>query len=178
MHATSHHARIHMASTTANPPADKPASSGKLKRIALFAVIALGAAAAAAGGMYVFLSKQGVSHASGPAEPPPLAAPVFFPLDPLTVNLQSEDGIQHYLRVGLSLKITDAKAQEQLTARMPEIRSRILLALSNKHPEELATPDGKRALAGELKGLIEQPTQPGNQHAKVDDVLFTEFVVQ
>jgi hypothetical protein len=30
-----------MASTTANPPADKPASSGKFKRIALIAVIAL-----------------------------------------------------------------------------------------------------------------------------------------
>ncbi|WP_174953234.1 flagellar basal body-associated protein FliL [Burkholderia lata] len=178
MHATRHHARIHMASTTANPPADKPASSGKFKRIALITVIALGAAAAAAGGMYVFLSKEGVGHASAPAEPAPLAAPVFFPLDPLTVNLQSDDGAQHYLRVGLSLKLTDPKAQEQLTARMPEIRSRILLALSNKHPEDLATPDGKRSLAKELRELIEQPTQPGNQRAKVDDVLFTEFVVQ
>ena len=165
-----------MASTTANPTADKPASSGKFKRIALIAVIALGAAAAA-GGMCVFLSKEGVGHASKPAEPAPLAAPVFFPLDPLTVNLQSDDGAQH-LRVGLSLKLTDSKAQEQLTARMPEIRSRILLALSNKHPEELATPDGKRSLAKELRELIEQPTQPGNQRAKVDDVLFTEFVVQ
>ncbi|AOI89881.1 flagellar basal body-associated protein FliL [Burkholderia pseudomultivorans] len=178
MHATRHHARIHMASTTANPPADKPASSGKFKRIALIAVIALGAAAAAAAGMYVFLNKQGASHAGAPAEPPPLAAPVFFPLDPLTVNLQSDDGVQHYLRVGLSLKLTDPKAQEQLTARMPEIRSRILLALSNKHPEEIATPDGKHALAQQLRDLIEQPTQPGNQRAKVDDVLFTEFVVQ
>ncbi|MCO8645985.1 flagellar basal body-associated protein FliL [Burkholderia multivorans] len=177
MHATSHHARIHMASTTANPPADKPASSGKFKRIALIAVIALGAAAAAAAGMYVFMGRQGATHASS-AEPAPLAAPVFFPLDPLTVNLQSDDGVQHYLRVGLSLKLTDPKAQEQLTARMPEIRSRVLLALSNKHPEDIATPDGKQALAQQLRNLIEEPTQPGNQRTKVDDVLFTEFVVQ
>ncbi len=166
-----------MASTTANPPADKPASSGKFKRIALIAVIALGAAAAAAAGMYVFMGRQGAAHASA-AEPAPLAAPVFFPLDPLTVNLQSDDGVQHYLRVGLSLKLTDPKAQEQLTARMPEIRSRVLLALSNKHPEDIATPDGKQALAQQLRNLIEEPTQPGNQRTKVDDVLFTEFVVQ
>lgn len=165
-----------MASTTANPPADKPASSGKFKRIALIAVIALGAAAAAAAGMYVFMGRQGATHAS--AEPARLAAPVFFPLDPLTVNLQSDDGVQHYLRVGLSLKLTDPKAQEQLTARMPEIRSRVLLALSNKHPEDIATPDGKQALAQQLRNLIEEPTQPGNQRTKVDDVLFTEFVVQ
>lgn len=44
--------------------------------------------------------------------------------------------------------------------------------------DRLATPDGKRSLATELRELIEQPTQPGNQRAKVDDVLFTEFVVQ
>lgn len=104
--------------------------------------------------------------------------PVFFALDPLTVNLQSDDGIQHYLRVGLSLKLTDSKAQEYLTQHMPELRSRILLALSNKHPEQLATLEGKRALADELKTLIEQPTQPGNRSARIDDVLFTEFVVQ
>ncbi len=167
-----------MATTTANPTADKPASSGKFKRIALIAAIAVGAAAAAAAGMYVFMSKADVGHPGTHAAPAPLAAPVFFPLDPLTVNLQSDDGVQHYLRVGLSLKLTDPKAQEQLTARMPEIRSRILLALSNKRPEELATPDGKRALAKELRELIGQPTQPGNERAKVDDVLFTEFVVQ
>lgn len=61
---------------------------------------------------------------------------------------------------------------------MPEIRSRILLALSNKQPEDLETVDGKRALAQELKLLVEQPTQPGNRSVKIDDVLFTEFVVQ
>ncbi|MGN4077510.1 flagellar basal body-associated FliL family protein, partial [Burkholderia gladioli] len=65
-----------------------------------------------------------------------------------------------------------------LTQHMPEIRSRILLALSNKHPEDLATLDGKRQLADELRTLIEQPTQPGNRSARVDAVLFTDFVVQ
>ena len=167
-----------MATTTANQPADKPAPTGKFKRLALIVLVGLGAAAAAAGGMYVFLGKQG-GHASAAASAPaPLPVPAFFALEPLTVNLQSDDGVQHYLRVGLSLKLTDPKAQEHLTQHMPEIRSRILLALSAKHPEELATIDGKQTLAGELKKLIEEPTQPGNQSARVDDVLFTEFVVQ
>ncbi|AOP65392.1 flagellar basal body-associated protein FliL [Burkholderia mallei] len=152
--------------TTANPTVDKPASSGKLKRLVLFLLIGIVAAAAAAGGTYFMLSKEG-AHSAAPSAPAPLA-----------VNLLSDDGIQHYLRVGLSLKLTDPKAQEYLTQHMPELRSRILLALSNKHPEQLATLEGKHALADELKTLIEQPTQPGNQSARVDDVLFTEFVVQ
>ncbi len=166
-----------MATTTANQPADKPAPTGKLKRMALIVLVGLGAAAAAAGGMYVFLTKEGLHAPASVRAPAPLPVPTFFALEPLTVNLQSDDGL-HYLRVGLSLKLTDPKAQEHLTQHMPEIRSRILLALSNKHPEELATLDGKHALADELKTLIEQPTQPGNQSARVDDVLFTEFVVQ
>ncbi|TOZ63501.1 flagellar basal body-associated protein FliL [Burkholderia pseudomallei] len=169
--------RRHAMATTANPTVDKPASSGKLKRLVLFLLIGTVAAAAAAGGTYFMLSKEG-AHSAAPSAPAPLAVPAFFPLEPLTVNLLSDDGIQHYLRVGLSLKLTDPKAQEYLTQHMPELRSRILLALSNKHPEQLATLEGKHALADELKTLIEQPTQPGNQSARVDDGLFTEFVVQ
>jgi flagellar FliL protein len=54
----------------------------------------------------------------------------------------------------------------------------VLLALSNKHPDDLAPLDGKRALATELKTLIEQPTDKGAAPVIVEDVLFTEFVVQ
>ncbi|MDG0026812.1 flagellar basal body-associated protein FliL [Trinickia sp. Y13] len=165
-----------MASTTANQQTvDVPAKSGKLKRILLIALIAIFAAGAAAGGMYFFLLKHGVS--SKPAPPPPPPPPVFFALDPMTVNLLSDDG-QHYLRVGLSLKLANEKTQEALQQHMPEIRSRILLALSNKHPEDLSTLDGKHALADELKTLIEKPTDGSEPPVHIEAVLFTEFVVQ
>lgn len=165
-----------MASTTATQQTvDVPAKGGKLKRIILIVSIALAAAAAAAGGMYFFLLKNGV--ASKPAPPPPPPPPVFFALEPMTVNLLSDDG-QHYLRVGLTLKLANEKTQEELQQHMPEIRSRILLALSNKHPEDLATLDGKHALAGELKTLVEKPTDAGEPPMHVEQVLFTEFVVQ
>ena len=165
-----------MASTTANQQTvDVPAKSGKLKRILLIAIIAIFAAGAAAGGMYFFLLKNGAP--SKPAPPPPPPPPVFFALDPMTVNLLSDDG-QHYLRVGLSLKLANEKTQEALQQHMPEIRSRILLALSNKHPEDLSTLDGKHALAEELKALIEKPTDRGEPPVHIEAVLFTEFVVQ
>ncbi|WP_206950738.1 flagellar basal body-associated protein FliL [Trinickia acidisoli] len=167
-----------MASTTASQQTvDVPKKSGKLKRIVLIALITLLAAGAAAGGMYFFLSKHGLGGPSKPVPPPPPPPPVFFALDPMTVNLLSDDG-QHYLRVGLSLKLANEKTQEGLQLHMPEIRSRILLALSNKHPEDLETLDGKHALAQELKTLIEKPTDPGEPPVHVEEVLFTEFVVQ
>ncbi|MDR5737189.1 flagellar basal body-associated protein FliL [Caballeronia sp. LZ016] len=163
-----------MATTTANQQPIVPAKSGKLKRILIVAIGAIVLLGAGAGGAYFLIGKT--NH--GPAKPAPLPPPVFFPLDSLTVNLQSDDGIMHYLRVGLTLKLKDQKGQAALTERMPEIRSRVLLILSARHPEELATIDGKRKLAAELRSAVEATASTPDQPARVDEVLFTEFVVQ
>src|SRR6202012_1369599 len=95
------------------------------------------------------------------AAPPQPGAPLFFPLESMTVNLQSDGGQQHFLRIGLTLKLNDPRTQQELTEHLPEVRSRILLALWNKHPEELAPLEGKRALSAELRRLIEEPTDKG-----------------
>ncbi|SFU23517.1 flagellar basal body-associated protein FliL [Paraburkholderia aspalathi] len=168
-----------MATTTANQQA-APASPGPLKRIILIVLIAIIAAGAAGAGVWFFMSKRTPAPASATtaAAPAPLPVPLFFPLESMTVNLQSDDGQQHFLRIGLTLKLNDPKTQQELSDHMPEVRSRILLALSNKHPEELAPLEGKRALATELQTLIEQPTDKGAAPIHVQDVLFTEFVVQ
>ncbi|AFT87462.1 flagellar FliL protein [Paraburkholderia phenoliruptrix BR3459a] len=147
-----------------------------MKRIILIALIAIVAAAVAGAGVWFFMSKR--APAPTAAAPAPVPAPTFFPLDSMTVNLQSDDGQQHFLRIGLTLKLTDPKTPQELTEHMPEIRSRILLALSNHHPDELAPLEGKHALATELRTLIEQPTDKGAAPIHVQDVLFTEFVVQ
>ena len=168
-----------MATTTANQQA-APASPGPLKRILLIVVIALLAAGAAGAGVWFYMSQRSPAPASAAtaSAPAPLAVPLFFPLESMTVNLQSDDGQQHFLRIGLTLKLNDPKTQQELSDHMPEVRSRILLALSNKHPEDLAPLEGKRALATELQTLIEQPTDKGAATIHVQDVLFTEFVVQ
>jgi flagellar protein FliL len=168
-----------MATTTA-PQQAAPASPGPLKRIILIVLIALIAAGAAGAGVWFFMSKRAPVAATAEAAPEAAAAavPLFFPLESMTVNLQSDDGQQHFLRIGLTLKLGDAATQQVLTDHMPEVRSRILLALSNHHPDELAPLEGKRALAEELKSLISDPTEKGTAPIRVQDVLFTEFVVQ
>jgi flagellar protein FliL len=167
-----------MATPTANqqaaPTSDK---SGQMKRVLLIVAIAILAAGAAAGGMW-FVMQGRMASAPAAAMAAAAPAPVYFALDPMTVNLQSDDGESHYLRIGLTLKLENQAAQDALQAHTPEIRSRVLLALSNKHPGDLATLEGKRALATELEALISQPTDPRGTSVRVDDVLFTEFVVQ
>ncbi|NIE69063.1 flagellar basal body-associated protein FliL [Burkholderia sp. Ax-1719] len=167
-----------MATTPANQQAaPQGAKPGPLKRILLIAIIAIVAAGAAGAGVWFFMSRHAAS-APAAAAPPPPAVPVYYALEPMTVNLQSDDGETHYLRIGLTLKLDSQATQDALVARMPEIRSRVLLALSNKHPSDLAPLDGKRTLAAELAKLIAQPSDSRAEPAKVEDVLFTEFVVQ
>lgn len=159
----------------ANPAPTQAAAApggGVKKWILLIVAVALMAAAGAATAVYLL---TGRSHeAKAPPPPPP---PVFVQMDPFTVNLSGEDG-DRYLHIGLTLKVADAETQARLTEHMPEVRSRILLLLSSKQPEDLATIDGKRRLASEIRSLLEPPFAANMPSQNVGDVLFTAFVIQ
>lgn len=75
--------------------------------------------------------------------------PIFVPLEPFTVNLQRENADQ-FLQIGISLKIFQAELEEQIKQNLPEIRSRLLVLLSGKHPSELTTSQGKQRLVNEI----------------------------
>ncbi|CAH1195879.1 Flagellar protein FliL [Candidatus Nitrotoga sp. BS] len=75
--------------------------------------------------------------------------PIFVPLEPFTVNLQRENADQ-FLQIGISLKIFQAELEEQIKQNLPEIRSRLLVLLSGKHPSELTTSQGKKRLVNEI----------------------------
>ncbi len=136
-------------------------------------VLALGA------GGFVLGSILGNRQPAAPAAPaaPVIPPPIFVPLDAFTVNLKGEDG-DRFLHTGLSLKVADAETQARITQYLPEARSRILLLLSARQPADLATVDGKRKLADDIRNAINQPFAAGLAPQRVLDVLFTSFVVQ
>lgn len=158
------------------PPPPVPHRGGTLKLI-IIAFVALLLLIAAGGAAYYFLVLKAGPKTASAQMAAPAAPPMFYAIDPFTVNLQSDDG-ERYLHVGLTLKLSDPRAADMLKEHMPEIRSRILLLLSNKHPADLATPEGKTALIKEIQAQIELPFTPGGPPNPVSDVLFTDFVVQ
>jgi flagellar protein FliL len=160
-----------MATTT--PTTEQPRASGKNTLIIILAAVLL-LVCAGGGAAFWMLSKQ---KPGGPPPPPAIPAPVFFTLEPFTVNLLSDDG-QRYVHVGLTLRLSNPDGEARLTEHMPELRSRILLLLSNKHPEELITLDGKQKLSAEIKASCDQPFSAGGPPNHIAEVLFTEFVVQ
>ena len=112
--------------------------------------------------------------------------PTFVPLDAFTVNLRRDEG-DHYLQVVAVLRLADATMDPTLKAFMPEIRHRINLLLSSKLPSEIATIEGRQALALTITEQINealgfkpmrdatgQPVPNGPVHS----VLFTSFIIQ
>jgi flagellar FliL protein len=170
------------ATPQAAPPPPAAHRGGTLKLI-IIAFVVLLLLIVIAGAAYYFLVLKSPARAIAATGHPQQVQvdtsqpPVYFALDPFTVNLQSDDG-ERYLHIGLTLQLADPKSVDVLKEHMPEIRSRILLLLSNKHPSDLATPEGKTALINEIKAQIQQPFTPGGPSNQVSDVLFTDFVVQ
>ncbi len=112
-----------------------------------------------------------------PASPVAVPAPIFVPIEPFTVTLQSPD-TERIMHVGLTLRVSDEQTRTRLEKYMPEVRSRILMVLSSQSPTGVQTQQGKTDMAAAVKQAVNRPFSPLPDGQYVTDVLFTAFVVQ
>jgi flagellar FliL protein len=112
-----------------------------------------------------------------PATPQAVPAPIFIPITPFTVTLQSADR-ERIVHLAITLRVSDEQSRQRIEKYMPEVRSRILMLLSSQTPESVQTPQGKVDLAGAILKVVNKPFTPLPDGQYVTDVLFTEFVVQ
>lgn len=128
-------------------------------------------------------------------------APVFYTMEPFVVNLAGDS--QHYLQVGVDLKLSKDEFVEKIKTVTPEIRNEVVLLLSNKQTEDLATMDGKNYLRAQIRKAANKAVgvkdtvkrKPADEHPDagkhdededpypapkrgVVDVLLTSFVIQ
>lgn len=173
------------------PAAPAPKRGKKLLIIILAVVLVL--VLLIAGVVTMLLLKKGSGEAAEEAaENKPAATtvdlskpPIFVALDPFVVNLAPAEG-DRYLQVVMALRVPDQKVGDSLKGFMPEIRHQINLLLSSKLPSELATPEGREALANEIvvriNGVLGAPAggkaAPGAPGAPIQAVLFNSFIIQ
>lgn len=150
--------------------AEEPAPAKKPKKMRLVVagllVILIG------GGAGAWFFMQGGAVAKEVEAP---KAPTYLPLETFTVNLQ---GNEQYLQTDITLQVPDATQADILKAHMPRVRSRLLTLLSSRQADELSTAADKKKLAQEILAQVRQPLDPAGKPQKVDDVLFTTFVIQ
>lgn len=115
--------------------------------VAALVVLALGGGVAA----WFLLSGKPADHAQ-PAVAIPSGPPLFVTLEPFVVNLAGES--ERYVQIGIDLKVADSHVPDKIKEHMPEIRNGVLLLLSSKNAEELATLEGKNQLRQEIRVAV------------------------
>jgi len=111
-----------------------------------------------------------------PAEPAPVMVKVTVPLGAVVVNLNGQD--RRYLRVGVSLGVSEGKQVKEQVKELEEHKSQLLdlviSVFSAADMEELMSDDGKTEIKGELLTRMREDLHLES----VARVYFTEFVIQ
>jgi flagellar FliL protein len=156
----------------------KPAGGGN--KLMLLAVILLVLVLVAVAGVgYLFLHKPagaGAAQAETTQTKKKDTPPSFEKLDTFVVNLTGASG--SLLQVDMQAEVADEDAKKKLTDYMPKIRSAVILLLSSKSAEELATAEGKVKLKSQVKAIINQSMDAPDDNPPVQSVLFTSFIIQ
>jgi flagellar FliL protein len=152
-------------------PAAKP--RGKSRALLLIIVFMLLAAGGGGGGWFYLRT----THANAETNPAPKKTepPAFVNLETFTVNLADRE---HYLQIGLAYEVEGNETTEAMKVHMPILRSKILLLLSSKNSEELATPDGKTRLATDLVDQARETLPLAAPDKGIAAVHFSAFVIQ
>lgn len=149
--------------------------SSKLLMLVLFlAILALASAGMA---LYVLMGARSSEAAvvATPEAPPP---PIFVRIEPFTVNLPEDNYGPRLLYTGLSLKVADEHSRQTLVEHMPQVRSRLLMLFPGRKAAELTAPGGKESLLAEMHAVLQAPFSTSHAAPAIEDVLFTEFIVQ
>jgi flagellar FliL protein len=80
---------------------------------------------------------------------------VFVTLEPFVVNLAGD--VQHYLQVGIDLRVVDGHVTDQIKVHLPEIRNGVLLLLSSKSVEDLSSVEQKNLLRAQIREVVNKP---------------------
>jgi flagellar FliL protein len=96
-----------------------------------------------------------------------------FPLETFIVNLAGAAG-ERYLKVRMELELKESSLVPELEKRTPQIRDTVLLLLSSKTFDDIATFRGKTKLRNEITSRLNAVLPP----ASIKKIYFTEFVVQ
>ncbi len=154
---------------------EPPKKKGKLFLI-LGILLVLGGGGGGAWWYFTQSGAKSAEHVEHKEEKP--KPPVFVTLEAFTVNLQADGGGEHYLQVGIDLKVADSGVVDLVKLHMPEIRNGVLLLLSSKSAEQIASLEGKQKLSAEIQEQVNKPLHVKEADKGVTGVFFTSFVIQ
>jgi len=180
-------------------PAEAPAGGGKSKLILTIVLVLVLLVGAVVGTLFFTgtLGKLlghggGDEHGAAPVAAgghvAPVAVPVvvarptgpakYQPMDPPFVVNFDDQGVLRYVQISLSVMSRDQKALDKMKENEPQIRHKLILLFAGQTFAELGTPAGKEKLQKKTleeiqKVMIAETGTPG-----IEEVFFTNFVMQ
>jgi flagellar FliL protein len=139
----------------------------------VLALVPLLLVAGGAGAYFAFFSSgsRATEKAAEPASPKPM---VFYNLPELLVNLNGQGRRANFLKMSLSLELSDPADIPRIEAVLPRIVDAFQTYLREMRPEDLRGSAGLYRLREELLARVNSSAQP----ARVSDVLFKEMLIQ
>ena len=163
-----------------------PLPKSKKKLFILIAVVVFVLSGIGAGVYYFLIRTPSAEPAAGAAtatnaatKEAPGKPPIFLALESCTVNLKISPGEdQQFLQIGISLQLRSEKSGDPIKQRMPQVRNRVLLLLTNSRASELSTTEGKEKLVEQMLAQINGLYPQMIDDAPVLGVFFTSFIIQ
>lgn len=152
---------------------------GSSKLLWLLLMLVLLSSAAAGVAIYMVMNNEGNADDNNlQSQQVERQSPIFVTIDPFTVNLADDRYGSRLLYAGISLKVNNEESRDILEEHMPQVRSRLLTLFSGKEAQDLTSPEGKRQLSQEVIATLSEPLAEQQSHVEIQEVLFTEFIVQ
>lgn len=152
------------------------------KKLFIIIVLLLLIIGGGAGGWYGWTVFKHSKDSAQVAESKPLppVEPIFYEIEPLTVNLQEseDDSTEKFLYIKLNLVLSTEEDRKTIHTYLPQATSRLILLLSSKNSKDLMSADGKLALIDEIKATLAVPFSADAKAVVIDNVLLTNFIIQ
>lgn len=169
------------------------APAGSKKKLIIIAAAALVLTLGAGGGAYFFMAgddkavvadkteadKKAAEKAKAEAAEPAIKKAHYYPFaEDFMVNVSSNDGKTHYMRVAITLMTRDKKFLETIKESEPVIRNELLTLFSLQDFQELLTAPGKKKLRIEALEAVNKALNVDAASKQVEAVLITNFVME
>ncbi len=99
---------------------------------------------------------------------------VLVNLEDIVVTLVSDPRKPRYLRININVEVPNQVIAEVVSSRLPQLRDLIIMILSDKTPESISTPEGKKGLRDEIFRRMDEKMPEGT----LMNIYFSDLVVQ
>lgn len=111
-----------------------------------------------------------------PSNPSAYQATYFQLQTPFTSNMSDTDA---FAQISIAVStFYDMRVIEAIKTHEMAIRSQVLMMLAEQPVEALSTPEGKKVLQGKIRTIINDILKQKTGYGGVDNVYFTNFVIQ